>query len=465
MRTLCVCLVLALCVQQGVSQTVVSGAVNGTWTASGSPYTAVADIWVNGTLRIEPGVVVRFQAGGLKFSIGSGQLVAKGTAAAPIVFEPLQGILPGLWQGIGAWNNVMPDTLEYCEVRFAVIGVDVGSSANWRCDPVILRQCEVHRCASAGVQSLATGGATAAVSDVRMTECRIHDNLGYGVYQDRNGVVSGASGHPEATFVRCTVYRNGSAGIYQTTNGTVVLNVYNCTIVKNTRDGIAVSGTATVTNCIIAWNGGFGISKLSSGAWLAPRDVLYNDVWRNGAGAYDELSGDRFGYLVTKNANGDSCDANFNLYRDPLVVDTSTSRFGLVYGSPCINAGTSFVGGQVVRDPDGTVPDLGAEFYNSLLGVEGEVDVEPLGFTLLQNYPNPFNPVTAIPYVLARPGYVRLTVVDALGRTVVNLVDAERDAGRYEALWEAGRFPTGMYLCRFSVDGAFVGVKRMLLVK
>lgn|GEM_PF-4605581 len=465
MRGLYVFLVLVLCFGQSVSQTVVSDGVSGTWTASKSPYIAVKDIWVDGTLRIEPGVVVRFQAGGLKFSIGSGQLIARGTERDPIIFEPLQGTLPGLWRGITASNNWLADTLEYCDVRLAVIGIDVGSSVNGRCDPVILSRCDIHHNATNGVQSLATGGATAAVSDVRMTECLVHENGGYGVYQDRNGVVAGASGHPEATLIRCKIYKNGKAGVYQTTNGTSILYVYNCDIVKNASDGIAISGTATITNCIVAWNGGFGIAKVTTGSWLTTRDVLYNDVWQNAAGAYDKLAGDRFGYPVTTNVNGDSCDANFNLYADPLFKDTVGHHFMLTSGSPCIDGGTTYVGGSIVRDPDGSIPDIGVEYYDSILGVEGDAAGEPFQFTLFQNYPNPFNPVATIAYDLPHAASVSLAVYDILGQEVAVLVREYQAPGRYRAVFDASALPSGVYLYRLETSNGYTASKKMVFLK
>lgn len=465
MRFLFVFLALAVLVQPCLSQTVVSGGVSGTWTAGKSPYIAIADIWVDGTLRIEPGVVVRFQAGGLRFSIGTGQLIARGTERDPIIFEPLQGTLPGLWRGITASNNWLADTLEYCDIRLAAIGIDVGSSVNGRCDPVILSRCDIHHNATMGVQSLATGGATAAVSDVRMTECLVHENGGHGVYQDRNGVVAGASGHPEATLIRCTIYKNGKAGVYQTTNGTSILYVYNCDIVKNASDGIAVSGTATITNCIVAWNGGFGIAKVTTGSWLATRDVLYNDVWQNAAGAYDKLTGNGFGYHATTNVNGDSCDVNFNLYADPLFKDTVGSHFMLSAMSPCINGGTLYVGGGIVRDPDGTVPDIGAEYYDSILGVGGDAVEEPSKFALYQNYPNPFNPVATITYDLPHATTVSLVVYDMLGREVAVLVNEQQALGNHRATFDASRFPSGAYIYRLETADGYTASKRMVFLK
>ncbi len=68
----------------GISQTIVSGFVNGPWTTAGSPYLVAGDVQC-GNLVIQPGVDVRFQNGsGLTIS---GKIRAIGTATMPITFE------------------------------------------------------------------------------------------------------------------------------------------------------------------------------------------------------------------------------------------------------------------------------------------------------------------------------------------------------------------------------------------
>ena len=92
----------------------------------------------------------------------------------------------------------------------------------------------------------------------------------------------------------------------------------------------------------------------------------------------------------------------------------------------------------------------------------------PDGFALGQNYPNPFNPSTVIPYQLATAGRVRLEVFNVLGQRVATLVDADRSAGVYMAVWdatdEAGRaVGAGVYIYRLREGGASWS-RRMVLV-
>ena len=67
---------------------------------------------------------------------------------------------------------------------------------------------------------------------------------------------------------------------------------------------------------------------------------------------------------------------------------------------------------------------------------------------LLANYPNPSNPETTIPYILAAPARIRLTVYDVLGQAVGTLVDVDSrpaNTGRRGAEWmrAAVRRPAG----------------------
>ena len=96
--------------------------------------------------------------------------------------------------------------------------------------------------------------------------------------------------------------------------------------------------------------------------------------------------------------------------------------------------------------------------------VDELADPLPVLYLLEQNYPNPFNPSTQIRYSLPTPSKVRLTVHDLLGREVAVLVDEVQPAGYREAVWDASRFASGVYLYRLTA-GTFVQSRRMLVVK
>ena len=96
-----------------------------TWHACQNPHTVTQDIavWEGGSLTIEPGCIVKFDAGA---SIGcgwtpSGEIVAIGTADSTILFtsnDPTPA--PGDWEGIAFFNGTETTTrFSYCTVEYA----------------------------------------------------------------------------------------------------------------------------------------------------------------------------------------------------------------------------------------------------------------------------------------------------------------------------------------------------------
>ncbi len=102
--------------------------------------------------------------------------------------------------------------------------------------------------------------------------------------------------------------------------------------------------------------------------------------------------------------------------------------------------------------------------------VEVRLDAElPRAAALGACYPNPFNPETRLPFVLDRPGQVRLAVFDVGGRQIQTLVHEFLPAGAHESLWngrdQAGRtVPSGTYYFRLQTS-AGVFLRKGLLLK
>ena len=93
---------------------------------------------------------------------------------------------------------------------------------------------------------------------------------------------------------------------------------------------------------------------------------------------------------------------------------------------------------------------------------------------LLANYPNPFNPETWIPYQLAEPAEVRLTIYDMNGELVRRLAVGHQAAGMYRsrsrAVYWDGRnhlgesVASGLYFYTLTAD-KFTATRRMLILK
>jgi len=65
---------------------------------------------------------------------------------------------------------------------------------------------------------------------------------------------------------------------------------------------------------------------------------------------------------------------------------------------------------------------------------------------------------------LPEPSYVSLSVYDILGKEVAKLVDKELTEGYYNIQWDAGNYPSGIYIYRISTN-KYSEIKKMLLVK
>ena len=98
----------------------------------------------------------------------------------------------------------------------------------------------------------------------------------------------------------------------------------------------------------------------------------------------------------------------------------------------------------------------------------------PAETALLSNYPNPFNPETWIPYHLAEPADVTLTIYSVDGKVVRKLDLGHQAAGFYQsksraAYWEGRndvgeRVASGLYFYTFTA-GEFAATRKMIIMK
>ncbi len=98
------------------------------------------------------------------------------------------------------------------------------------------------------------------------------------------------------------------------------------------------------------------------------------------------------------------------------------------------------------------------------IGIQSISNEIPGQYSLSQNYPNPFNPVTNINFQMPKPGFVKLTVYDMLGREIETLVNKNLNAGTYNAEWNASNQSSGVYFYKLETS-EFSEIKKMVLVK
>ncbi len=111
--------------------------------------------------------------------------------------------------------------------------------------------------------------------------------------------------------------------------------------------------------------------------------------------------------------------------------------------------------GYVIKTTNGGGTPIG------IMPISNEI---PERYSLSQNYPNPFNPVTRFKFTIPHSGFVRLIVLDILGREIETLVNENLKAGTYNADWNASNYSSGVYFYRIETAG-YTDVKKMMLVK
>ncbi len=268
----------------------------------------------------------------------------------------------------------------------------------------------------------------------------------------------------------------------------------------------AYTGWTLVENNVIFGNGGRGIHAYLSDNVMVVNNTLYRNQ-RSKDISDGELTAIKSGAISFYNNivftgpngrgnkvyQGTDCEFDYNLYHnvltvlpagphdirgvDPLFVsqslDAGIADFHLQAGSPAIDAGTATHAAELDFDhrprPLGAGVDMGAYEYPGTSGVENmEKSVTSLG--ILRNYPNPFNSRTVVPFSLARPQHIEITVYNTLGQPVKQLFYGFCTAGHHKVYWNAtdshgAGVAGGIYyaVARAKTDGK--SVRKLLYLK
>ena len=167
-----------------------------------------------------------------------------------------------------------------------------------------------------------------------------------------------------------------------------------------------------------------------------------------------------------------------------VLHDTTIAGVATFIATNSITAGPNFTialtgdatfrTGRIIYLRNGIVVVSGGRFravQDSTL-VDVKLDEDPLipaEFALRQNYPNPFNPTTTINFDLPHRSTVALSIFNMLGQRVATLVNEDKDAGRYEVVWDGRhdqgiQVSSGVYFYRLTAD-QFVETRKMLFMK
>ncbi|GBD87733.1 bacterial leucyl aminopeptidase precursor [bacterium BMS3Abin03] len=110
------------------------------------------------------------------------------------------------------------------------------------------------------------------------------------------------------------------------------------------------------------------------------------------------------------------------------------------------------------------VDDINVTLYEAVLVNAENSTLQIKTYSLEQNYPNPFNPGTKIVFRIPESEFVTLKVYDILGNEIVCLLNEQKEAGKYEVVFNAANLPSGVYFYTLKA-GNFVSTKKMLLMK
>ncbi len=212
-------------------------------------------------------------------------------------------------------------------------------------------------------------------------------------------------------------------------------------------------------------NGGY-FDSLPSGLFdnltsLTYLDLYYHFLTTLPSGIFDNLTA-----LETLDLSAGYLDSLPSGIFDNLTSLTYLDLRGNFLDIPALQAGGFFS----ELSPSATIltSDQGAP------GAQAADIAVPESTSLLQNYPNPFNPETWIPYQLAEPAEVTLTIYDARGVVVRTLNLGLKSAGVYvsrsrAAHWDGRnsvgeQVAAGLYFYTFTI-GDFNATRKMVIRK
>jgi hypothetical protein len=283
------------------------------WTPADGPYWVARTVRVlpGATLTIAPGVQVRFAArAGL---VVEHQLIARGTAAAPIVFTgDGASAAPGLWDGLSftetAVNAVLDadgrylsgSVLEHCQVRHAGPAVTCEQSAP------LIAFCELADNASPG-----PGGGIYTTGDAVILNNTITGNAATGWYGAGGGIYAAGTAAVIAGNLIADNRALGPGGGIFAAEGTLVAGNI---VIRNTANGdgggiYTYFGAPTVTGNSIRGNAaggaGGGLHLELGTAAVSENRVLDNTAAVAGGGV--SCNGNRVS-ISRNHIQGNRCD-------------------------------------------------------------------------------------------------------------------------------------------------------------
>lgn len=280
-------------------------------------------------------------------------------------------------------------------------------------------------------QYIPTMYPTATVNDVPLGDLNPDD------------IAAISSLYPAATFAATT---GNISGTVKRADNSIVSGV-NVIAIGTGADSL-MNQISTITDYYAEASGKYTVTGLTSGSYnvrIEPIDQRFTGVSAVGPYAADPSGLSFINPITPEYYNGINESAD-------TTIDNPLEKTAVPVTANATTANVNFVANKT-RD--------------SVLAVDvfsRKDNPAPSTFSLSQNYPNPFNPMTTIGYQVPTASHVSLKIYDVVGREVAVLVDEQKDAGQYTALFDASKLSSGVYFYRLGAE-SFLGAKKMVLMK
>ena len=95
-------------------------------------------------------------------------------------------------------------------------------------------------------------------------------------------------------------------------------------------------------------------------------------------------------------------------------------------------------------------------FYNDLTSIDNlnNADLIPNEISLLKAFPNPFNPTTKISFELKNTAFVKIDVFDVTGKSIANISNEMKSAGKHNFELNANNLSSGKYFVRIHANNS-----------
>ena len=129
--------------------------------------------------------------------------------------------------------------------------------------------------------------------------------------------------------------------------------------------------------------------------------------------------------------------------------------------SQCIDAGDP----SSPLDPDGTIADIGAYYFNQNVSVD-----EPQGTSryILTNYPNPIGinkKDLSVSFSIHKPGNVKIQLFNIKGQLVSTLINEDKNTGNHIITHPIEMLSSGIYFTKLTIDGVVKEVSKVVVLR